>query len=92
MEQSQSTTFLKEEAKAWLNRADGSSEVIRVVPDDAPFGHQRYELYTAYDWKAQSLGTILFDAKGYWIYDGCDLSVSEQEQVAAFIMRFEERI
>ena len=38
------------------------------------------------------LGRILFDAKGYWIYDGQVLSIAEQEQVAKFIMNYVEVI
>jgi hypothetical protein len=79
MQQIQSKTYLQGEAKAWLNRGDGSSEVVRVLRADAPAGHQSYELYTAYDQIGENLGRILFDAQGYWIYDGNDLSITEQE-------------
>lgn len=92
MQQLQSSTFLREEARAWLNRRDGSSEVIRIVPSIAPAAHQCYELYVAYEPDGESLGSILFDAQGYWIYDGYILSVQEQEQVAAFIINYVERI
>ena len=92
MQHLQSQTFLKEEARAWLNRHDGSSEVIRIVPSLAPVSHQCYELYIAYEPDSESLGRILFDIQGYWIYDGNTLSVQEQEQVAAFIINYVERI
>jgi hypothetical protein len=85
-------TFLRGDAKAWLNRCNGSSEVIRIVPAYAPVGHQSYELYIAYDQTSEILGRILFDRQGYWIYDGSDLSIIEQEQVAAFIINYVERI
>lgn len=84
-------TFLRAEAKAWLNRRNGSSEVIRIVPAYAPVGHQSYELYTAYDQTNEALGRILFDTQGYWIYDGSDLSIVEQEKVAEFIINYVER-
>ena len=85
-------TFLRSEAKAWLNRSDGASEIIRIVPVYAPVGQQSYELYPAYDQPGEYLGRILFDRAGYWIYDGSDLSIIEQEQVAAFIINYVERI
>jgi hypothetical protein len=92
MQKTQLHTYISSEAKAWLNRDDESSEVIRVVRDHAPQGHQCYRLYPAYDPSAENIGRLLFDAGGYWIYDGNDLSVGEQEQVAAFIMNYVERI
>ena len=92
MQQLGSKTFLQDEAKAWLNRRDGSSEVIRVIPSYAPEGSQCYELFTAYDQIGENLGRILFDVQGYWIYDGNDLSVTEQEQIALFIINYVERL
>ncbi|RCH56340.1 hypothetical protein DJ568_00315 [Mucilaginibacter hurinus] len=92
MPQLKSDTFLREEAKAWLNRNNGASEVIRVVPSYAPVGHQCYELYTAYDTTAENLGRILFDQENYWIYDGDNLSVAEQEQIAGFIINYIEKL
>ena len=92
MQQLQAKTYLQAEAKAWLNRHNGPSEVIRVVPSYAPPGHQCYELYTAFEHDGENLGRILFDSRGYWIYDGNDLDISEQEQVAAFIIGYVERI
>jgi hypothetical protein len=90
--QSTVKTFLRSEAKVWLNRHDSSSEVIRIVPGHAPVGHQSYELYPAYDGPGENLGRILFDKMGYWIYDGNDLTIMEQEQIAAFIINYVERI
>ncbi|MEN0053146.1 MAG: hypothetical protein AAGC65_05735 [Mucilaginibacter sp.] len=84
--------YLRGEAKIWLNRRNGASEVIRIIPAYAPAGHQSYELYTAYDQTGENLGRILFDAQGYWIYDGSDLGITEQEQVAAFIISYVERV
>jgi len=92
MQQLQLKTYLQGEAKAWLNRHNGSSEVIRVVPSAAPAGHQCYELYTAFEQEGENLGRILFDSQGYWIYDGNDLDIREQEQVAAFIIGYVERV
>jgi hypothetical protein len=92
MQHLQLKTYLHGEAKAWLNRHNGSSEVIRVVQSSAPLGHQCYELYTAFDQAGENLGRILFDSRGYWIYDGNDLDVREQEQVAGFIIGYVERI
>jgi hypothetical protein len=84
-------TYITGEAKAWLKRYDGSGEVIRVVPAYAPIGHQCYELYPAYENCEGHIGRVLFDVQGYWIYDGSDLDIAEQEQVAAFIIHYVER-
>ncbi len=92
MQQLQSKVYLKEEARAWLTRNNGTSEVIRVVPSIGPSMQQCYELYVAYEPNGESLGRILFDDNLYWIYDGGYLSVQEQEQVASFIVNYVERI
>jgi hypothetical protein len=92
MQQNQQISFITTEAKAWLNRSDGSSEVLRVVSKDAPYGQQAYELYPAYEQNVESVGRVLFDVNGYWIYDGRCLSISEQEQIAAFIMNYIEKL
>ncbi|MEB0280693.1 hypothetical protein QN349_19260 [Mucilaginibacter sp. 10B2] len=92
MQQTQQQPYIATEAKAWLNRGDGSSEVLRVISSYAPAGNQCYELYPAYDQTGENLGRVLFDTAGYWIYDGSDLSVAEQEQIAAFIINYVERI
>jgi hypothetical protein len=39
---------------------------------------------------ANTLGRVLFDADGYWIYDGEELSVDEQEQLGRFIINHME--
>ena len=72
-----------EEAKAWVRRKTGIGEILRIVcgKDD---NLRAYRLYTAYE--EEEVGRILFDVQGYWIYDGKDLSIDEQEQVATFII------
>ncbi|MBE9663124.1 hypothetical protein [Mucilaginibacter myungsuensis] len=74
------------EMKAWLKHRDGSSNVIRILPDRNGPAAQFYLLFTAYDAYPADLGRILFDADGYWIYDGDELKVEQQEQVAGMIM------
>ncbi|MES2275912.1 MAG: hypothetical protein V4592_07815 [Bacteroidota bacterium] len=69
---------------AWLKRKNGPDEVIRVIPDvDCRDAALVYHLYTAFE--ADFLGRILFDDQGFWIYDGNDLTVAEQEQLGKFI-------
>jgi hypothetical protein len=84
---------LMTEAKAWVKRKQGPDEIIRVVPDlknkEAVLS---YNLYTAFDENPDYMGRILFDAQGYWIYDGEALTISEQEQVAKFIINYVESI
>lgn len=69
---------------AWIKRKNGPDEVVSVIHDtqcgDAALV---YNLYTAFE--ADALGRILFDEQGYWIYDGNDLTVAEQEQLGRFI-------
>ena len=84
--------YLTAEAKAWLSRPNGNGEVIRVVPSYAPVGQQCYELYTSFEQTPDNLGRILFDCDGYWIYDGYHLQVTEQEQIASFIINYMERL
>jgi hypothetical protein len=38
------------------------------------------------------LGRILFDVNGFWIYDGDELIIDDQEQVAIFITNHKETI
>ena len=84
--------YLLNEAKAWVKRKNGPDEVVRIVLNaECNDAELCYELFTAYD-KPDYLGRVLFDAKGYWIYDGTALSIQEQEQVAAFIINYVERI
>ncbi|WPU91491.1 hypothetical protein SNE25_19415 [Mucilaginibacter sabulilitoris] len=86
-------SYLTREAKAFVKRTNGPDEVIRVVPD-LLYGQagQCYQLYTAFEERADNLGCILFDAQGFWIYDGELLSVAEQEQLADFIINYVERL
>jgi hypothetical protein len=93
-------TYLIREAKAWVKRRTGPDEIVRVVPD-MENGMLSYRLYIAYgargnnltdDKNPDYLGRILFDAQNYWIYDGEELSVIEQEQVARFIISYVEVI
>jgi len=83
--------YLTNEAKAWLKRKNGPDEVIRILLDlenkDAAFC---YDLYTAYDAEPDYMGRILFDAQGFWIYDGDILPIAEQEQVAKFIINYQQ--
>jgi len=73
-----------EEIKAWLKRKNEADEVLKLIPlrEEAV---TVFMLMPAYEIGARSLGAILFDVNGYWIYDGEDLRVEEQEQIAAFI-------
>jgi hypothetical protein len=84
-------THLVKDAKAWVKRKSGPDEIVRIVADTANNENaQRYLLYTAFDENPDSMGKILFDVNGYWIYDGENLSVEEQEQVARFIINYVE--
>jgi hypothetical protein len=69
---------------AWIKRKKGPDEVVSVIADvqctDATLV---YNLYTAFE--EAYLGRILFDDRGYWIYDGNELTVAEQEQIGKFI-------
>ena len=86
-------TGLISEAKAWVKRQTGPDEIVRVVPDLKVGGRVlSYELYTAFDKNPDYLGRILFDVAGYWIYDGETLSITEQEQVAKFIINYVETL
>jgi hypothetical protein len=74
---------------AWLKRKRGADEIVSVILDagssDAALV---YHLHTAYD--KEHLGRILFDNDGFWIYDGTELSVDEQEQLGKFIQHHME--
>ncbi len=52
---------------------------VRILPDKGE-GYQMYDALGEY-----YIGRILFDANGFWIYDGGVLSVNEQEDVAGYI-------
>ncbi|WP_428331395.1 hypothetical protein [Mucilaginibacter sp.] len=84
-------TYLIKEARAWLKRAKGPDEIVRIERDtdnEAPI--LTYHLYVAYG--GDYLGRILFDKQLYWIYDGDILSVNEQEQLAKFILNYVETL
>lgn len=71
---------------AWLKRDDGGYEVLKVLPSyDEPV--TAYYLVIAHEIPEIEMGRILFDIAGYWIYDGDDLTINEQEQIAAFIQQ-----
>jgi len=76
------------EAKAWIKRGKSADEIVRVVPDEIDKDGRpiSYNLFTAYE--ENYLGRILFDAQGYWIYDGQVLTVTETEQLARFIINY----
>ena len=83
------SAYLINDAMAWLKRKSGPDEVVRIILDlDNKDAVLSYLLYTAYDEQPEYLGRILFDVKGYWIYDGQTLTISEQEQVAKFIINY----
>jgi len=69
---------------AWIKRKNGPDKIISVIPDiqsiDATLV---YNLYVAFE--EAELGRILFDDRGFWIYDGERLTVNEQEQLGKFI-------
>ena len=52
---------------------------VRIFPDRG----DGYQLYDAL--QERTIGRVLFDAEGNWIYDGNLLTVEEQEEVAGFI-------
>ena len=86
-------SYLVNGARAWVKRKNGPDEVVRIVLDtenkDAALC---YCLFTAYDEKPDYLGRILFDSQGYWIYDDEILTVTEQEQLAKFIINYVETV
>ncbi|MDN5286576.1 MAG: hypothetical protein JWR38_2850 [Mucilaginibacter sp.] len=88
-----SKTYLIDNLRVWVKRKNGPDEVVRILLDlgsnDAALC---YQLFTAYDEKPDYMGRILFDVKGFWIYDGDVLAVVEQEQVAKFILSYVETI
>ena len=85
--------YLLKEAKTWVRRQRGPGYFISIVPDMEDTSEiLAYSLFVAYDQEPESLGKILFDAQGYWIYDGDLLSIPEQEQVARFIINYEEKL
>lgn len=85
--------YLINDARAWVKRKNGPDEVVRIILDlENSNAVLSYLLYTAYDENPEYWGRILFDAQGYWIYDGEILSIAEQEQLARFIINYVEPI
>lgn len=83
--------FLVKDACAWVKRQQGPDEVISIrLEEKCGDAVVVFQLYTAYEAHPDYLGRILFDAQQYWIYDGEILAVSEQEQVAKFIINYNE--
>lgn len=83
--------YLVNDARAWVKRKNGPDEVVRIVLDlESKDAALCYQLFTAYDEEPDYLGRILFDVQGFWIYDGHVLTVAEQEQVAKFIINYDE--
>src|SRR4051794_26924292 len=82
-------TGLVTEAKVWLKGNNGPGEIIRIVLDSV-IGSKvtAYNLYNTFDETPDYLGRILFDAEGYWIYDGSVFGIAEQEQLAKFIIDY----
>jgi len=74
--------------KAWIKRKNEPDEVVRVIPDEENMV-RCYQLFTAFE--NDHLGRMLFDAQGYWIYDGDELTIDEQEQLAKFIQRDQQK-
>lgn len=79
---------LTTEVKTYIKSKQGSDEIIRVVPAGMEGAVEVYNLYTAFEDRPDYLGRVLFDAQGYWMYDGTTLSISEQEQLARFIVNY----
>jgi len=81
-------THLTKESKIWLKRRSDQVMIVQIVPDSQnENGIPNYGLFEAFDEQPEYLGCILFDSERYWIYDGIELSVAEQEQVAQLILR-----
>lgn len=83
-------TFLEYGVKAWVKSRNGASRILQVTPGDTSDHPRSYLLSVAYEKDSDGLGRILFDEQGYWIYDGDDLTVDEQEQVVKVIARLKE--
>jgi hypothetical protein len=85
--------YLVNNARAWVKRINGPDEVVCILLDiDNTDAALCYRLYTAYDENPDYLGRILFDTQGYWIYDGEELRIAEQEQLARFIQTYEKSL
>lgn len=85
--------YFVNDARAWVKREKGPDEVVRITIDsESKDATLCYQLFTAYDLDPDYLGRILFDAEGYWIYDGEALTITEQEQLARFIINYVETV
>lgn len=85
--------YLVNDARAWVKSTHGPDEVVRILLDvKCPDAALCYLIYTAYDKEPDYLGRILFDAQGYWIYDGETFGIDEQEQIAKFIINYAETV
>ncbi len=85
--------YLVNDARAWVKRKNAPDEVLRIALDmESKDAALCYELFSAYGQKPDYWGRILFDAQGYWIYDGDMLTIAEQEQIARFIINYVEII
>jgi hypothetical protein len=85
--------YLLKEAKVWIKREKGPGYFISILPDMEDASEVfAYSLFVAYGQQPEPLGQILFDAMGYWIYNGDILSIAEQEQVAKFIINYQEKL
>jgi hypothetical protein len=84
--------YLIKEAKAWLRKPRGPGHFVTIVPDMEDSSEVlAYNLFVVYEHNPEALGRILFDAGGYWIYDGDLLTIGEQEQIARFIINYQEK-
>ncbi len=52
-----------------------------------PAGKDIYVLHDGLD--GDALGRLLFDANDFWVYDGAQLSIAEQEEVAGYINSYQ---
>jgi hypothetical protein len=59
---------------------------VRIFPDQG----DGYQLYDAL--QERTIGRILFDADGNWIYDGTVLNIAEQEEVAGFLSGYQKEM
>ena len=76
-------TFVFMKSKLFSEKAErtqiSTGRWVRILPDKGE-GYQMYDALGEY-----YIGRILFDANGFWIYDGGVLSVNEQEDVTGYI-------
>lgn len=76
----------------WVKQKAGPDKIMQVIPSPEDAGTVNvYHLYSAFDRSPDFMGSVLFDKEGYWIYDGDVLTIDEQEQVARFIINYQDR-